>query len=464
MKTKITQRNEQTLAINPTMHYFLQLLGAGKQEFIEALKNEVDSNPMLTFNPNEAKEEFLNKIRKLSQSENYSFQDHPFFRRDPGIDKSRALENISQQEISLQEHLLQQARSTFTSENELRIAEYIIYNLMPDGYLNFEITAIASSLSSSVEEIEKIRETIKTFDPVGCASLSLKECLLSQIGDLPQSEKLARLIATHLENIANLEYDLICNDLQISRDELLKLIEKIKKLNPTPGAAFSTENVQYADVDFIAIKQSNGSYRVVFVEENIPTPLLSAYYDQMLEQNHKSLDEGLKKFLNNSLKNAQFFIDSLQMRKKVLLDIVDKLVKIQRDYLEFGEKWKKPLTMKDLARELNINESTVSRAVANKFLAYEKGIISLKSFFTHGVKGTHGFSHSVEIVKQKIKDIIDAETPKNVLSDQEIVDKLTEFGIKIARRTVRNYREQLKIPSFLIRKKRYLNYKKGEEK
>ncbi len=461
MKTKIIQRNEQTLAINPTMRYFLQLLAVGKQEFIEALKNEVDSNPMLTFSQKEAKEDFLKKINRLNRSESFSFRDQLFFRRDPEIDKNRAIENLTRQEISLPEHLLRQAHSTFSLPAELKIAEYIIYNLRPNGYLNFEISTIASSFGSSVEEVERIREIIKNFEPAGCASLTLKECLLAQITESPQKEKLKILISNHLEDIAHLEYQKITNSLQISLEELEELIKKIKKLNPLPGLNYYSEPVEYADIDFIAIADKNGNYKVIYLDDDIPTPLLSSYYDQMLNQ--QGIDDEIKKFLNSSLKNAQFFLDSIQMRKRVLIDIVEKLVKIQKDFLNFGEKWKKPLTMKELARELNINESTVSRAIANKFIAYEKGILSLKTFFTHGIKGTQGFSHSVEIVKQKIKDIIAAETPDNILSDQDIVQKLKELGIQIARRTVRNYREQLKIPALQVRKKKYLNNFKGEK-
>ncbi|MBN2347130.1 MAG: RNA polymerase sigma-54 factor, partial [Candidatus Aminicenantes bacterium] len=232
-------------------------------------------------------------------------------------------------------------------------------------------------------------------------------------------------------------------------DELLKLAARLKRLNPRPAEAFNREEVEYAEVDLMLLKE-NGEYRVVYLDEGLPRLTLSKYYRQMLE---KTSDKKTLSYLKGRHRDAQFFIESIELRKKTILRIAEHLVKVQKDYLDFGEKWKKPLTMKDVAREVGLNESTVSRAVSNKFMTTEKGIMPLKDFFSYGLRGDFGFSHAVGTVKDKIRELIAGEPPQKPLADDEIAARLAGLGIRIARRTVRNYREEMKIPSSFVRKK-----------
>jgi RNA polymerase sigma-54 factor len=169
----------------------------------------------------------------------------------------------------------------------------------------------------------------------------------------------------------------------------------------------------------------------------------------------KTPDKKTKAFLKEKYRNAQLFIEGMDLRKTMIVKIAEILVKIQKDYLDFGTKWKKPLTMKDIARELNYNESTISRAVNSKFIASEKGLISLKSFFSYGIKGEFGFKHSVETIRDKIKKIIEEEPKNSPLSDQHIAAKLSSLGIKISRRTIRNYRDEMNIANSSKRKEEY---------
>jgi len=294
-----------------------------------------------------------------------------------------------------------------------------------------------------------VRRLITLFDPSGCASRSLQECLLTQVSAGPEEERLRLLIQDHLEDLSRSNYENIGRSLGIGMDELMPLVSRLKRLNPRPAESFDSEEVEYAEVDLMLIKE-NGEYRVMYLEEGIPRLTLSQYYREMLE---KTKDKKTVSYLKSRYRDAQFFIESIELRKKTILRIAECLVKAQKDYLDFGEKWKKPLTMKDVAREVGLNESTISRAVSNKFMTSEKGIISMKDFFSYGLKGDFGFSHAVGTIKDKIHELITAEAPEKPLADDEIAAKLAGLGIRIARRTVRNYREEMNIPSSFVRKK-----------
>lgn len=456
MTIKMQLKGTQQLTITPVMHYFIQLLADNHLELLETLQNEVEANPMLEIETPEkiVRENEINEYQKRIERADASFmtpyEDHGFLRKNPDdIDKNKALEVLTPSNVSLADYLLEQASATFSGQTEIEIARQIIYNLDSDGYLKIEISSIASLIQTTPEEIERVRRLITQFDPAGCASKSLPECLLAQVGTGPDDEKLRLLIQDNLEDLSRSNYESIGRRLGLSMDELLPLVARLKRLTPRPAETFNSEEIEYAEVDLMLIKE-NGEYRVLYLEEGIPRLTLSQYYQEMLG---KTKDKKTVSYLKGRYRDAQFFIESIELRKKTILRIAEYLVKVQKDYLDFGEKWKKPLTMKDVAREVNLNESTISRAVSNKFMTSENGIISLKDFFSYGLKGDFGFSHAVGTIKDKIRELIMSEVPDKPLADDEIASKLSGLGIRIARRTVRNYREEMNIPSSFVRKK-----------
>jgi RNA polymerase sigma-54 factor len=343
---------------------------------------------------------------------------------------------------------MEQASTAF-NKREFAIAKYIIYSLNENGFMEVEVESIASSLSSTPEEIERIRNVIKSFNPLGVAAKSLSECLLAQVED--EEDKLRILIENHLDDLAKSKYEQILDRMKISNKELTGLITRLRRLNPRPGARFEKVEIDYAQIDLLLIKQGD-DYVVKYIDEGIPTLSLSSYYDQMLD---KAGDKKTKSYLKDRVRNANLFIDGIELRKSMILQIAEYLVKVQKDYLDFGEKWKKPLTMKEVSNELGFSESSVSRTVNNKFIASEKGIIKLKSFFSHGIKGEFGFVHSVETIKDKIKKIVEEESRGKPFSDQQISQKMQELGITISRRTIRNYRTEMNILSSSKRKQEY---------
>jgi len=465
MSIKMQLKGTQQLTITPVMHYFIQLLADNHLELLETLQNEVEANPMLEIETPEKivseseANDYQKRIERADASFMTPYEDHGFLRKNPDdIDKNRALEILTPSNVSLADHLLEQVNAAFNGANEIEIARQIIYNLDGDGYLKTEIESIASLIQATPVEIERVRRIITLFDPPGCASKSLPECLLAQVGEDPGDEKLRLLIRDHLEDLSRSNYENIGRRLGIGMEELMTLVSRLKRLNPRPAEAFDNAEIEYAEVDLMLIKE-NGEYRVMYLEEGIPRLTLSKYYQEMLE---KTSDKKTVSYLKSRYRDAQFFIESIELRKKTILRIAEYLVKAQKDYLDFGEKWKKPLTMKDVAREISLNESTVSRAVSNKFMTSDKGILSLKDFFSYGLKGDFGFSHAVGTIKDKIHELIQGEAPEKPLADDEIAVKLAGLGIRIARRTVRNYREELNIPSSFVRKKE--NKMKGVKK
>lgn len=460
MATKLNLKSSQQLTINPVIHSFIGFLPLNRVEFVDKIRNEVESNPMLDLenppaDPAPKSEEpvtsFEKRLERADSSYLNEYREEGFLKRsEDRLDKNRAIELFTANTVSLSDYLMEQSMSQF-NEKELEIAKQIIYNLNQDGYLDIEIESTASSLGTTPEEIERIRQIIKTFAPRGVASRTLKECLLAQVDQSPANEMLKLLIEHHLEDLSKSKYNDILKKLKIGKEELTKLLCDLKRLDPKPGANFEKEDVDYAEIDLMLIKEDN-EYKVRYIEEGIPRMVLSSYYEHMMGQ---SGDKKTKSYLRDKHRNAQLFIEGINLRKSMIVKIAEVLVKKQKDFLDFGEKWKKPLTMKEVAQELNYNESTISRAVNNKYMASEKGLISLKSFFSYGIKGEFGFKHSVETVRDKIRKIIEEEDKNKPHSDQEIVTRLGELGIKISRRTIRNYRDEMNISNSSKRKEKY---------
>lgn len=452
--TKLNLKHTYQLTINPVIHSFIGFLPLNRVEFIEKIRNEVESNPMLEIDRSAAAQAAsgpaIGEVERRLEKENYI--DRGFLRKnDDRLDKNRAIELFTAHSVSLADHLIQQAMSQF-DEKELEIAHYIIYNLNGDGYLDVEIESIASILRTTPAEIERIRCIIKTFDPLGVASRSLKECLIAQVEGGEDIDRLQRLIEGHLEDLSKGKYNEIMKDLEVDRDELNRLIAHLKRLQPKPGADFERENVDYAEIDLLLVKKGN-EYEIKYIDEGIPRMILSSYYEQMLKQ---AQDKETKSYLKEKFHNANLIIEGVSLRKAMIVQIAEVLIKKQKDFLDFGEKWKKPLTMKEVAGELNYNESTISRAVSNKYIATDKGLINMRSFFSYGIKGDFGFKYSVETIRDKVKKIIEGETHDSPLSDQDLEMKLADLGIKISRRTIRNYRDEMNIPNSSKRREQYL--------
>ncbi len=457
MGTNINLKQKTSVQINPVMHTFLEALPLNRIEFNEKLLNEVDSNPMLeieeTSPDNKENDENISQLEKKMRETDDSMltkyeEAGSFVRSSSKMDKNTAIELFATNENTLEDNLMKQAESEFNAK-ELELAQNIIYNLNKNGYLDIELESVLTIMETDSNTLENIRKKILTFSPQGCGAKNLEECLLAQIP--PEEVLLRKLIENHLKDLSkNKHYD-IMNALQINSEELQVLLNKIRRLNPKPGSVFEKDLTALAEVDLMLIKV-NDEYKVKFIDEGLPKLKLSEYYDNMLK---KVEDKETAVYLKENHKRATAFVEGIELRKNIIVKIAEYLVKVQKDFLNFGEEWKKPITMKEVAQELSLNESTISRAVNSKFVAYEKGVLSLRSFFSHGIKGEFGINISVETIKNKIKVFIDKEDKAKPLSDEAIAKKFSSLGIKISRRTIRNYRDELKLPSSSQRKQLY---------
>jgi len=322
MSTKLSIRQQHKLLMNPVIHTFIGFLPLSRTEFIDRIKNEIDSNPMLEITaPESAKKEPENvnvlekKMERADQSLFNSYIEDGFLKNRDRLSKNRVIELFGSYKKTLQDHLIEQAMAQF-DKKELEIAEYIIYNLDADGYLKVELQSISSSINTTPDEIERVREIIKTFDPRGTASRTLRECLIAQIDVGSENKNLKYLIENHFETLAKSRFSEILSDMGIDQNELDSLKKALRRLEPRPGSLFSNTGIDYADVDLLLVhNKEKNEYYVNYVNDGIPSITLSRYYDEMLD---KAIDKDTKKYLKDRLKNANLFIEGTALRKSMI--------------------------------------------------------------------------------------------------------------------------------------------------
>jgi RNA polymerase sigma-54 factor len=349
---------------------------------------------------------------------------------------------------SLEQHLLDQVRLHDFSEQDRFIAQHITGNLDRDGYLECSHEEIAAATSCDVEDIAMVADALRFFEPVGTCTRSLQECLLTQlefrgIGDSLES----RIIKNHTDKLEKRKYDQIAKAEKVALDEVARAIKSIRTLDPKPGRVYSDETTRYVVPDVYVQKVGN-DWVITLNEDGIPRLRISPYYSELL----KEPDSSNKTYLTERLRAASWLIKSIQQRQQTIYRVTESIMKFQRPFLEHGIDKLKPLVLKDIADDIEMHESTVSRVTTEKYVHTPQGIFELKFFFTSGIKTSNG-DISSSSVKERIKIIIAAEPPSNPISDQQIVEMLKAEKIDIARRTVAKYRESLGISSSSQRKK-----------
>lgn len=350
-------------------------------------------------------------------------------------------------------HLMKQLSLCDFSEAEKNTGEYIIGNLDEDGYFRADPDKAALELGVSRDLFLKVLKEIKTFDPSGIASSSLKECVVTQMLDGGCEEVYAEFAAQILEEysteLSSFKYDEILKGMSIERDTFDYILSLMKKTDPKPGLSFSSVGVKFVTPDVFIVPKDEG-FDVILNESGIPAVHLNNYYLKMIKT--PSLDTESKQYIKEKIKNAVWVIESLQKRQKAIYKVVKAITEHQGDYLRHGSDKLKPLRLRDIAEATELHESTVSRVTSGKYAMTANGLVELKSFFAKSLEGDDGDT-SVGVVKNKIKDIIDKEDPRDPLSDQRIVEIMGENGIQIARRTVAKYRDQMNIPTMSQRKR-----------
>lgn len=363
------------------------------------------------------------------------------------------LEQVIGAKESLYEHLMYQLNINIIDTEERRIGEYIIGNLAEDGYFRIDIHDACSELNVEESLFEKVLNIIKTFTPSGIASSSLQECVITQIKDMNCDavyiDLAEELLAGYSAELAAFKYDDILKGMSIERDTFDYLLQLIKKTDPRPGLNFSGSDTKFITPDvFIVPNEEN--FDIIVNEKGLPNIRLNNYYIKMLQGSN--LDSEAKSYIKDKVKNAVWVIESLQKRQKAIYKVVKAISDYQGEFLQYGISMLKPLKLKDIAEATGLHESTVSRVTSGKYAMTKHGLIELKSFFSKSLESQDG-DMSIGVIKQKIKELIDEEDKEVCLSDQRIVELMEEKGIKIARRTVAKYRDEMNIPTMSQRRR-----------
>ncbi|MDE7033568.1 MAG: RNA polymerase factor sigma-54, partial [Mucispirillum sp.] len=353
------------------------------------------------------------------------------------------LEQVIGAKESLYEHLMYQLNINIIDKEERRIGEYIIGNLSEDGYFRIEIYDACSELNAEESLFEKVLNIIKTFTPSGIASSSLQECIITQIKDMNCDavyvDLAEELLAGYSAELAAFKYNDILKDMSIERDTFDYLLQLIKKTDPRPGLNFSSSDTKFIIPD-VFIVQNEENFDIIVNEKGLPNIRLNNYYIKMLQGSN--LDSEAKSYIKDKVKNAVWVIESLQKRQKAIYKVVKAIADYQGEFLQHGISMLKPLKLKYIAEATGLHESTVSRVTSGKYAMTKHGLIELKSFFSKSLESQDG-DMSIGVIKQKIKELIDEENKEVCLSDQRIVELMEEKGIKIARRTVAKYRDEM---------------------
>lgn len=361
-------------------------------------------------------------------------------------------ENLNAQKTTLKSHLMWQLRMAELGEADDRIGILIIGNLDRDGYLRASMEEIADASGGDLARVEEVLRVIQGFDPPGVAARSLKECLRLQLKASGLEDPLVgAIIEDHLPNLGNRNYQAIARDLKVPLQKVIHAAELISQLEPKPGRGFDTEEAYYINPD-VYVEKVGHDYVINLNEDGLPKLRVSSFYLEAMRDPGK-LPEGVKSYIQKHLDNALWFIRSIHQRQKTLYRVTESIVRFQRDFLDQGLSHLKPLTLRQVAEDVQMHESTISRVTTNKYAYTPQGVFDLKFFFNSGINMYLGEQIASESVKEKIRQIVQSEDPESPLSDQEIVELLRRQDVLIARRTVAKYRGVLGMLSSSKRKR-----------
>src|SRR6202789_2910315 len=346
---------------------------------------------------------------------------------------------------SLADHLEWQFLLVAKNEQQETIGKLIIGNLDDNGYLMTTLEDLAQSLQVSVDEVEKVLVLIQGLEPTGVGARDLRECLLLQLENKtgPVAQRAYQVVLNHFEDMEKKRYPAILKGLECDSDQLREVLAYVANLEPKPGRSFEEIDTKYVTPD-VSVRKIEGEYVVVLNDEPVPRLRVSSYYRHMLKDKKAVAAKETKKFLEGKIQAANWLIKNIEQRRKTIYRVTESIFRIQREFLENGVNSLKPLTLKQVADMVSMHESTISRVTTHKYVQTPRGLFELKYFFSSGLESNDGMDVSSLSVKEKIKEMIDLEPPQKPLSDQKIMQTLTNQGLTIARRTIAKYREELR--------------------
>lgn len=455
----------QQLAMTPQLQQAIKLLQLSRIELVDMVQSELLENPFLEEGTQEdvpevfeerqdatdAQDAYAKEAAQNADWEDY-LGDFSSSSRQATVRESELPEDSNLFETryaagsTLEGHLLWQLKLSRLSERQQDIGEVIINNLGSNGYLESNLDEVSETACCSVEEAEEVLREVQRFDPVGVAARTPQECLMVQLEVLNYARDpiLLSLVRDHLEDLESRRYKPIMRKFKLGEEDLREYLDIIQSLDPLPGASYGNVEPQYVAPDVYVYKYEN-DFIVVLNEDGLPQLHLSSLYEDSLSVIGGGKD---KDYLQERLRSASWLIKSLHQRQRTLYKVVEAIVRHQHDFFEYGASRLKPLILKEIAENVGMHESTISRVTSNKYVATPHGLFELKFFFNSSLALADGNEVGSESVKLLIKKYISEEDPKSPLSDEKIVEMLTDaLGVSIARRTVAKYRGALGINS-----------------
>lgn len=484
----------QQLLMTPQLQQAIKLLQFSRMELEEFVASQIAENPVLEEGTTESAEEKIQVDRTRerteeqvvndrlesassivdninSDSSSQDFDWESFSRQsessspisssegsrgnNSSSDDFLNYENMVSKTGTLHDHLMSQlGEISDLEEDEKDLALFIIGNIDDKGYLQISVEEISQSRNASFDEVEDMLDVVQRLDPAGIAARSVKECLLLQVRNKQLKNGIVEVIIDkYLKELETRNFQAISKNLKISLNKVIENIQIIADLEPIPGRQFGGLQAQYIAPDVYVFKLS-GEWKVVMNDEGLPKLRMNDQYQDMLKSLSDSNKDG-KNYLQDKVKSAQWLIKSIQQRQRTIFRVTEKIVERQNEFFEHGVEKLKPMILKDVAEDIGMHESTISRVTSNKFVHTPQGIFELKYFFSSSVSVSGGDAVASEAVKNMIVEIVKKENPKKPLADQKIVEQLEEKGIQLARRTVAKYREHLGILPSSKRKKHY---------
>src|SRR5579863_951246 len=362
------------------------------------------------------------------------------------------LEAFVSAETTLADSLREQMTLAIADPVRRMIGQYLIDLVDESGYLSGDFAAAAAKLGTSTAEVEAVLAILQTFDPPGICARDLAECLAIQLKELDRYDPAMQALVARLDLVARRDFAVLKKICGVGDEDLADMIAEVRRLNPKPGHAFGSALVQPIVPDVFVRPAPNGAWIVELNTDTLPKVLVNQrYYAEVSATARRNTE---KSYLSECLQNATWLVRALDQRARTILKVSNEIVRQQDAFFARGVEHLRPLNLKTVAEAIGMHESTVSRVTANKYMATTRGIFELKYFFTSAIAAAHGGeAHSAEAVRHRIKQLIDAESAADVLSDDTIVDKLRVAGVDIARRTVAKYREAMRIPSSVQRRR-----------
>ena len=457
----------QQLIMTPQLQQAIKLLQLSRLELVDTITEEMEENPVLEeqvsgeTEEDSQKEDVKDGVEESTSDvpevtvvecarddvdwENYLSEYNTGWAGSPYEEREApTFDNFTSTKTSLNSHLMWQLNMSNLDNEQREIGVHIIGNLDEDGYLDIPLEEISTITGYPLEKVLEALYFIQNFDPIGVAARDTKESLLIQVRFHNLGGTIAeRIITDHLKDLEVKRYDRIAKELSVPFEEILRAVFVIQGLEPKPGRAYSEEETIYITPD-IYVFEMGDDYQIVLNEDGLPKLRISAYYKDIL-RNKNSLSENARTYIQEKLRSAAWLIKSIHQRQRTIYRVTESIVRFQRDFFDKGMTQLKPLVLRDVAEDIEMHESTVSRVTTNKYVFTPQGTFELKFFFNSSINSVDGEAVASESVKEHIRNIIKAENKDKPCSDQEIVRILKRRNINAARRTVAKYRESMAI-------------------